>query len=326
MFAQATQYRSPFVPGFSLEDRITAEQYRRLNPPKPDPDAEWREIAYRIKRLGEIQTRNEKRARITQRALARANAAIEKGWSFFLDGRRLDYSGYSEAYEARTVFKARLPRSTVGALLRTSEALADERRVRRDAARLQKEFAFQRKLLDRIRFVPKSSGCGCGCGGPGACAKREPIVKRYEGIRQADGDGSFWGVLSSGRIDRTQDVVVQRGLDFSQHASQGSPLMCDHGKGGPLPIGNVTDIFYDRENDWTIGLLNITSKTATGRECLELVRAGFLKGISLGFDPEQWEDRTGGGRIYKRATVLEVSLTAIPACQDALVCDTERCR
>jgi Escherichia/Staphylococcus phage prohead protease len=93
------------------------------------------------------------------------------------------------------------------------------------------------------------------------------------------------------------------------------PLLAVHDHDS-LPIGRALSL-----TDGPTGLdaeLRV-SKTALGDEVLELVRDGAATGLSVGFVPveDRWVTRSKVERV--KAKLMEISITAFPAYEDARI-------
>jgi hypothetical protein len=54
-------------------------------------------------------------------------------------------------------------------------------------------------------------------------------------------------------------------------------------------------------------------------EYCRLAKAGIIRAVSVGFIPVEYEPRRGGGYLFKRWDLLELSLVSVPANPNALV-------
>ena len=93
----------------------------------------------------------------------------------------------------------------------------------------------------------------------------------------------------------------------------GAPLLWSHDRAEP--VGHIT-----KADDTPVGLA-ITATvlpTSRGRDAITLLRGGSLRGLSVGFQPDEMQN-TPHGVTYTRASLIELSLTATPAYQDAAV-------
>ncbi len=87
------------------------------------------------------------------------------------------------------------------------------------------------------------------------------------------------------------------------------PLLFQHDAADP--VGVWTDI---AETDTALQLKGrlLVDDVARAREVRALVKAGAVRGISIGFNTKKAIVRPGGGRTIKSAELLEASLVVIP--------------
>jgi len=128
------------------------------------------------------------------------------------------------------------------------------------------------------------------------------------------------GTATTPRPDRLGDIIEPLGVTFKNPL----PLLLYHDT--TQPVGTVK---FDKPTEAGITFtasLPAASDSARLRdridEAWESVRAGLIRGVSIGFrvlnDAMDWMKDTGGWR-YRETEVLELSLVAIPANQDATI-------
>lgn len=88
-----------------------------------------------------------------------------------------------------------------------------------------------------------------------------------------------------------------------------------------VPIGKTLDIKEDAHGLY--GRWSLVD-TAAGTDAYKLAKAGVLDSLSIGYIPEQWEQRTDGGRHLTVIDLPEVSATATPANLNAVITDVKR--
>ena len=129
-------------------------------------------------------------------------------------------------------------------------------------------------------------------------------------------------VISDESVDRTQEIVVQSGGDFSSFLQ--NPIVL-YGHDAMFPIGTASNI--RREGTKTIADLTLAPPGVSQKadETWGLIKAGILKSTSIGFDPVDVEpmdpSRTRGPLRYKRWILCEISVVAIPAQTKATLID-----
>ena len=126
-------------------------------------------------------------------------------------------------------------------------------------------------------------------------------------IKSVDAEaGVIAGIASTPETDRMGDVVMPEGAQFKLPL----PLLLGHDHGAP--IGTV-----ERATVTASGI-EIVAKVALGvsekiDEAWRLIRAGLIRGLSVGFRPLASEPRANGGRRFTVWELFEVSAGAIPA-------------
>ena len=156
-------------------------------------------------------------------------------------------------------------------------------------------------------------------------------TKRLNATVEASGKGDIIAKISTDSIDRDGEVLIPQGMN-SKEFEKNPILFWNHDYS--IPIGNVKNI--KRGEKQVFGTLNFAQRTEGVQgdffpEVAEsLVKQGVVKGISVGFVPEDGgvrnatkRDRDMYGskvkRVYNRWKLLEVSVAPLPANQNALV-------
>lgn len=125
------------------------------------------------------------------------------------------------------------------------------------------------------------------------------------------------GMASTPALDRVKDIVEPLGLTFDVD----TPLMLNHDHS--QPVGTV------KFGTPTVKGLPFTASIAKVEdpglvkdrtdEAWHSVKAGLIKGVSIGFIPSEYEPIEKGGIRFKKAHVHELSLTAIPCNPEAMI-------
>ena len=108
--------------------------------------------------------------------------------------------------------------------------------------------------------------------------------------------------------DRYGDTIEPSA--FKSVIGQTLPMLFAHsGKDtvGVWPVLKVTDLGFE-----VAGRLLLDS-IARAKEVASMIRAGAVRGISIGFIPKSAKAKAGGGRHYTLIDVFEVSLVSSPA-------------
>jgi len=128
-----------------------------------------------------------------------------------------------------------------------------------------------------------------------------------------DGERVISGIASTPEPDRMGDIVEPLGITVKNPI----PLLLYHDK--RLPVGTVTLNAPTKDGvTFSARLPKITEPGALRErvtEAWQSIRAGLIKGISIGFRPlkDGIELMREGGLRFKQIEVLELSLVAVPA-------------
>lgn len=152
------------------------------------------------------------------------------------------------------------------------------------------------------------------------------IETKGMGFKTIDGQERFVfsGVASDSSTDSYGDIVADdawRGDGLAQFRRNG-PLLYMHQRS--FPLGAVTKMqmvkgtgLYARECQILVN--DITSYY------VDMIRAGFLKGLSVGFRVMEYEpldpEQPYGGWLIKKAKLLELSVVTLPANDNGLIGD-----
>jgi len=109
-----------------------------------------------------------------------------------------------------------------------------------------------------------------------------------------------------GTPDRIGDVIEKGAF-----AKTGLPLPMLFGHDPNDPVGAWTDAEETNEGLQVKGNILI-EEVNRAKEVHAIVKAGAVKGLSIGFQSKKAMPRKGGGRTIKELELLEVSLVAIP--------------
>jgi HK97 family phage prohead protease len=135
-------------------------------------------------------------------------------------------------------------------------------------------------------------------------------------------DGSISFVASTDAPDRYGDTVDQSGWDTAAY-EKNPVLLWAHSYTTP-PVGKVGRL--DKSGNLTARDVTFTTpeQHPFGAQVGEMVRAGFLNTVSVGFLPLEWEEvRSPEGALtgyrFTRQELLEISVVPVPANPQALV-------
>jgi HK97 family phage prohead protease len=132
-------------------------------------------------------------------------------------------------------------------------------------------------------------------------------------------DGRFTGYASIfGQIDLGNDIVEPGAFSkaLQRRGVSGIRMLFQHDP--DKPIGVWTDIAEDASGLFVTG--QITTSVTKGREVLELLRAGAVDGLSIGFRTIRSQpDRKSGARRILEADLWEISVVTFPMQPEARI-------
>ncbi len=122
-----------------------------------------------------------------------------------------------------------------------------------------------------------------------------------------------------GQVDQGSDVV-QKGayrasLDRLEQAGQKIKMLWQHDPA--QPIGVWDEVREDARGLWVKGRL--LESTQKGREAAELIRAGAIDGLSIGYRTKRAVRNEKGQRLLTELELWEVSLVTFPMLPSARV-------
>ncbi|MCE8052285.1 phage major capsid protein [Halomonas daqingensis] len=133
----------------------------------------------------------------------------------------------------------------------------------------------------------------------------------------ADGERVIEGIASTPSPDRVGDIVEPLGMSFGESL----PLLMHHNHN--MPVGEVK---FEKP---TAKGVRFTAKIARilepgvlrdrTDEAWQSVKAGLIKGVSIGFKPIEYAPIQGGGIRFTKSEVIELSLVTVPANRDATI-------
>jgi HK97 family phage prohead protease len=126
------------------------------------------------------------------------------------------------------------------------------------------------------------------------------------------------GIASTPALDRVKDIVEPLGLTFAKDA----PLLLNHDHA--QPVGTVQfGAPTDKGLPFVAKIAKVDEpgvvKDRTD-EAWHSVKSKLIKGVSIGFNPEEYEPMGDGkGLRFTKASVHELSLVAIPCNPEAVI-------
>lgn len=105
--------------------------------------------------------------------------------------------------------------------------------------------------------------------------------------------------------DRVGDVIEPGAF---AKAAMPIPMLAFHDMTDPVGVWESAE---DKGGAWTVKGRLLVDDVARAREIRALVKAGSIKGLSIGFVAQKAASRPGGGRTIKSLELLEVSLVTV---------------
>jgi HK97 family phage prohead protease len=144
-------------------------------------------------------------------------------------------------------------------------------------------------------------------------------------VKQTNGDGGFEGYASTMDLDRGGDVIEMGAFDRSlaRHKGRGSKpkMLWNH---NPDKVVGVWDEFSQDDRGLYVKGRCVTT-TTIGKDCHELLRAGAIDSMSIGYMTREAEYEDGGEvRRLKEVDLWEVSLVTFPMNEEARVTAVKR--
>lgn len=137
---------------------------------------------------------------------------------------------------------------------------------------------------------------------------------RFEVKNLDDGSRVLKGIASTPTPDRAGDTVVPEGIQFKTPF----PLLWQHDPS--KPIGTVNKMTVTAAGAEVEATIAPAGTAAYIDEAYNLIKAGLVPGLSIGFRPIDAEyDKATGGFLIKSCELLELSAVTIPANADAAV-------
>ncbi|MCV9997673.1 HK97 family phage prohead protease [Pararhizobium sp. YC-54] len=130
----------------------------------------------------------------------------------------------------------------------------------------------------------------------------------------ADDDGAISGLAwKFGVPDRMGDWIEPGSF---KNAKMPIPLLFGHDMGDPV---GAWESATEKSDGLHLKGKLLVNDVARAREVSALVKAGAVRGLSIGFIIKNASARSGGGRTIKNLELLECSLVTIPMHADAKV-------
>lgn len=144
-------------------------------------------------------------------------------------------------------------------------------------------------------------------------------------VKQESGARMFTFTLSSGEVDRDGDIINQEGIDLKEFRKNPVVLWA-HDSRTP-PIGRVKSLFFrDKRLHGTVEFAP-EGASPLSDEVHDLVAAGFLSAVSIGFRAVKFVfNDDHGGFDFEEIELQEVSIVPVPSNREALLADDKRAK
>lgn len=119
-------------------------------------------------------------------------------------------------------------------------------------------------------------------------------------------DGTIIGIASTIETDRVGDVLIPTGMKYQLPV----PLLWMHSHRDPL--GSVTSIKATSRGVEIVAKIAVNASDEINR-IYRLVKAGVVRGLSVGFRPLEQPESTKTGFLFKKWELLELSIVSVPA-------------
>lgn len=154
----------------------------------------------------------------------------------------------------------------------------------------------------------------------GAAPADARLLKTYAPDQiKAEGDKrQLTFTISTGAVDRDRDTLAVDGWDVADYLKN-PVLLWAHDSSRP-PIGKAVAVVKRGSALHATFEFVPAEISAFAEEVYQLVKAGFLRAVSVGFMPQEWAfDEERGGFNFKRQALLEVSVVPVPSNPQALL-------
>jgi HK97 family phage prohead protease len=147
-------------------------------------------------------------------------------------------------------------------------------------------------------------------------------MRFYGGALESLGDREIGVIAATSNLARDGHVLEVSGIDLSNYRKV-PIVLYQHNPAEPVgtckAIGVEGDVLAARIEFAPAGI------SVLADQCCALVKAGILRGVSVGFDPDMSaaeplnKGRPRGGMRYARSELLELSIVSLPADPGATV-------
>lgn len=159
-------------------------------------------------------------------------------------------------------------------------------------------------------------------GGPDPLADRPIVYKQFDAeIAPPDpnsDDRQIRFTITTSSPDREHDVVAADGVDTSAYMK--NPVVLFAHDYHSLPIGRATQLASEPTRIIATTEFASAELNPMADQVYRMIRAGFLRAVSIGFRPLEWAyDEDRGGVNFQKVELLEYSIVPVPANAEALI-------
>lgn len=126
------------------------------------------------------------------------------------------------------------------------------------------------------------------------------------------------GIASTPSVDRQGDILDPAGAVFKLPF----PLLLGHDHGQPL--GEIIDARVTPQGIYIVAQIAPEGISDKIDEAWRMIRAGLIKGLSVGFVGLDWEPLSSGGRRFIKWEIIETSVVVVPANAEAGITEVKR--
>ena len=139
-----------------------------------------------------------------------------------------------------------------------------------------------------------------------------------EGEYEEKENDLFTFVVSTPEVDRYGTIIVPSGIDYTAYLN--NPIVLAQHDSDQWPIGRCLGFAMNGEN--LEATIQVECVTEEGKKLTKLINAGFVKAVSVGIIPTEYEEQTIDGNkvtVYTKSELVEFSVVSVPANRQALL-------
>ena len=128
----------------------------------------------------------------------------------------------------------------------------------------------------------------------------------------------FTFVVSTPEVDRYGTIIVPAGIDYTAYLA--NPIVLAQHDSDQWPIGRCLGFAMNGEN--LEATIQVECVTEEGKKLTKLINAGYVKAVSVGIIPTEYEEQTIDGNkvtVYTKSELVEFSVVSVPANRQALL-------